>query len=101
MNSKKTLKKILLGVSLTALTGLFAAQNVSAHSFYIQSGRYVVPKGKSSPLFFCYGHHFPVDDAMRGKKLKNIKVILPDGTTKEMAIKDERTLHSYVRRFLK
>ncbi len=51
--------------------------------------------GKSSPLFFCFGHHFPVDDGLRSKKLHSIKVLQPDGTKKEIAIKAERTLHSY------
>ncbi len=65
------------------------------HSLYIQSGRYTVPKGKSSPVFFCFGHHFPIDEGVRAKKLHAIKVIAPDGTTEEIEILDTRSLHSY------
>ncbi|PIE68670.1 MAG: hypothetical protein CSA21_06320 [Deltaproteobacteria bacterium] len=67
-----------------------------AHSLFIQAGRYHVHEGKSSPLFFCYGHHIPVDDAVRGKKLRFIRVIRPDGSIQNLDIRDEKSLHSYV-----
>ncbi|PID76580.1 MAG: hypothetical protein CSB24_05905 [Deltaproteobacteria bacterium] len=67
----------------------------AAHSVFIQSGRYQVKKGKGSPMFFCFGHHFPVDDALRAKKLAAIRVIGPDGNADEVEIKNEKSLHSY------
>jgi uncharacterized GH25 family protein len=66
-----------------------------AHSLYIQSGRHQVSEGKASPLFFCYGHHFPVDDAIRRQKLAYVRVIAPDGVANEVALRDDRSLHSY------
>ena len=66
------------------------------HSLYIQSSRYLVHEGKRSPLFFCYGHHFPVDDGVRAKKLKSVRVYTPAGEIREVAIRDETSLHSYM-----
>lgn len=72
-----------------------------AHSIFIQSGRYQVSVGKGTPLFFCYGHHFPVDDAVRRKKLVSVQVIEPDQTVKEVELRDEKSLHSYVIKYKK
>lgn len=69
---------------------------VVAHSLFIQSGRYHVSSGKGSPLFFCYGHHFPVDDAVRRKKLTYVKVVDPEAIETQIALRDEKSLHSYV-----
>ena len=69
--------------------------DIFAHSIFIQSGRYQVQEGKKSPLFFCYGHHFPVDDAVRAKKLRYIKLFEPDGTITDIKVRDEVSLHSY------
>lgn len=69
---------------------------VFAHSLFIQSGRYHVSFGKGSPLFFCYGHHFPVDDAVRRKKLTYVKVVDPEQIETEIALRDEKSLHSYI-----
>ncbi|MCK5231614.1 MAG: DUF4198 domain-containing protein [Desulfobulbaceae bacterium] len=66
------------------------------HSLYIQSSRYLVHEGKQSPLFFCYGHHFPVDDGVRAKKLKSVRVYTPAGEIREVAIRNETSLHSYM-----
>jgi len=68
---------------------------LAAHSLFIQSGRYEVQKGKGSPLFFCYGHHFPVDEGVRSKKLASVRVIDPDGVPAEIQLRDEKSLHSY------
>lgn len=68
----------------------------NSHSLYIQSSRYEVSAGKSSPLFFCYGHHIPVDDGLRGEKLKFIRVHPPTGGVRDIAIRDETGLHSYM-----
>ena len=85
------------------LTGLLFLQcatmvttNAQAHSLYIQGTRYHVASGKSSPFFFCYGHHIPVDDAIRRKKLHVVKVHEPDGTHYEVTLRDEKSLHSYL-----
>ncbi len=92
---KSSISQLFVTGAMLLIIGIFSACSAAAHSMYIQSGRYVVELGKSSPLFFCFGHHFPVDDGVRSKKLHNIRVMKPDGTSREIAIKDERTLHSY------
>ncbi len=70
-----------------------------AHSLYIQSSRYTVSEGKETPLFFCYGHHFPVDDGVRANKLKSVQVHKPDGEVQDIGIRDETCLHSYMIRY--
>jgi len=90
-----TMKKsmpLLLGMLLS----LCLAAQASAHSLYIQAARYHVSEGKASPLFFCYGHHIPVDDAIRRQKLMNIQVRQPDGRITEIPLRDEKSLHSYL-----
>ena len=67
-----------------------------AHSLYIQSSRYQVAEGKKSPLFFCYGHHIPVDDGVRAKKLKSIHVHAPGQEIRRIDIRNETCLHSYM-----
>lgn len=74
---------------------LFVAQ-AGAHSLFIQSGRMQVNPGKASPLFFCYGHHFPVDDAIQGNKLAHVQVIAPNRSVTEVQVRDEHSLHSYL-----
>ncbi|NDV19061.1 DUF4198 domain-containing protein [Pseudodesulfovibrio sp. JC047] len=66
----------------------------SAHSLYIQSGRHRVSEGKKTPLFFAYGHHFPVDDGVRANKLDSIKVFRPDGEAVSIAPRAETCLQS-------
>jgi len=90
----KTLKKLSMFL-LAAVTFVSVSTEVSAHSLYIQSGRFYVSEGKATPLFFCYGHHLPVDDAVRGKKLSYIRVTAPDKSVQDIKIRDERSLHSY------
>ncbi|CCO25457.1 DUF4198 domain-containing protein [Maridesulfovibrio hydrothermalis] len=75
---------------------LFLPATASAHSLYIQAGRYHVAEGKGSPLFFCYGHHIPVDDAVRSKKLNSVKVIRPDSKVEKIALREGKSLHSYI-----
>ncbi len=70
--------------------------SASAHSIFIQSGRYLVKPGQGTPLFFCFGHHFPVDEAVRREKLHFVKVITPEKQVQEVALRDEKSLHSYV-----
>ena len=85
-----------LGALILLFCVAFQVENVSAHSMYIQSSRYKVHKGKSSPLFFCYGHHMPVDDGVRAKKLKFVKVHAPTGDIRSIKTRDETCLHSYM-----
>jgi uncharacterized GH25 family protein len=91
------IKRILYTYFATVVAGGWllpaAAQ---AHSLFIQSGRHQVSQGKASPLFFCYGHHFPVDGAIDRKKLAYVRVIVPDGRANEIALRDDRSLHSYL-----
>lgn len=83
-------------IVMALLIFTFTASAGFAHSLFIQSSRYKVSQGKASPMFFCYGHHFPVDDGVRSKKLKNIKVYSPTGEVRDIGIRDETCLHSYM-----
>ena len=73
----------------------FLPQISDAHTLFLQSSRYTLNQGKSSPLFFCYGHYIPVADGVRGKKLNNITITRPDGAIHQPAIRNETGLHSY------
>jgi uncharacterized GH25 family protein len=92
------MKKASISLLITSLLvlGVIAPQLSGAHSLYIQSGRYQVSTGKSTPLFFMFGHHFPIDDAVRRKKLVAVKVIAPDGSEQEISLRHEKSLHSYL-----
>jgi uncharacterized GH25 family protein len=89
---------ILLVSILTILevVNIQAPTEAIAHSLFIQSGRHTVSEGKASPLFFCYGHHFPVDDAVRRKKLSFVQIISPGGNNTQIELRNERSLHSYL-----
>lgn len=89
-------KKLIIPFASVIIISLLFSALAQAHSIYIQSGRYKVKEGKGSPLFFCYGHHFPVDDAVRRKKLAYVRVVDPQGITEEIQLRDEKSLHSYV-----
>jgi uncharacterized GH25 family protein len=98
-NKHRTGSRRVVGTIVPAVVFLLLLvplSQVSAHSLYIQSTRYAADKGKSLPLFFCYGHHVPVADGIRGKKLKQVQIIAPDGTVSEAAIRDDTSLHSYM-----
>lgn len=90
------LKTALLFVGLTILQCAVIPVSADAHSLYVQGTRYHVADGKSSPFFFCYGHHIPVDDAIRRKKLHTVKVHAPDGTQYNVQLRNEKSLHSYL-----
>lgn len=77
------------------LSALLLPTLASSHSLFIQSGRYHVEKGKDNPLFFCFGHHFPVDEGVRRNKLNYVRVIAPDKDVTEIELRDEKSLHSY------
>ena len=83
-------------VTILTVISILAPTAVLAHSLYIQSSRYQVAEGKRSPLFFCYGHRIPVDDGVRAKKLKKVEVHTPGGEIKQMPIRQETCLHSYM-----
>jgi len=78
------------------LFSFFSLADSYGHSLFIQSSRYHVYEGKASPLFFCYGHHFPVDDGVRANKLKSVCVHAPSGGVREINLRDETCLHSYM-----
>lgn len=86
---------LLAGAFFLQCTAI-ASSSAQAHSLYVQGTRYHVASGKSSPFFFCYGHHIPVDDAIRRKKLNIVKVHAPDGTQYNVPLRDEKSLHSYL-----
>ncbi|MBI9090089.1 MAG: DUF4198 domain-containing protein [Desulfobacterium sp.] len=100
MNKSAILKNINRCLSprhiLAIAACIFFASSAFGHTLYIQSSRYHVHEGKQSPLFFCYGHHIPVSDGLRAKKLNNIKVHTPQGAVREIDIRDETSLHSYM-----
>lgn len=77
--SKKNTVYSLLFFAFVFASLVFWAEIALAHSMFIQSGRHRVDEGKKTPLFFCYGHHFPVDDGVRSKKLVAITVHDPEG----------------------
>ena len=83
-------------LSILAMAVFFVSETVSAHSLFIQSGRHVVGEGKKTPLFFAYGHHFPVDDGVRRNKLALVKVYDPAGKVTDVSLRDETCLHSYM-----
>lgn len=85
-------------VALSTLLTMVPAEGL-AHSLYIQSSRYQVYKGKRSPLFFCYGHHVPVDDGVRPGKLNTVRVTAPDGTTRDLEARAETGLQSHMVRY--
>lgn len=72
------------------------ANTAKAHSLFIQAARYHVSKGKVSPLYFCYGHHFPVDDALRREKLHSVQIQSPDKSVAPVKLRDGKSLHSYM-----
>jgi uncharacterized GH25 family protein len=77
------------------LLALFCAgETAQAHSLFIQSGRHRVSEGKKTPLYFCYGHHFPVDDGVRANKLASVKVFDPAGKVTEFTPRAETCLQS-------
>ena len=86
----------LMKATIVLLAGVLMPAVAFSHSLYIQSSRYRVSEGKTSPLFFCYGHHIPADDGVRAKKLKSVRVHTPSGDVREIAIRNETGLHSYM-----
>jgi uncharacterized GH25 family protein len=87
---------MLLALAVCLILPEIGPTAAEAHSLYIQAGRYHVVEGKSSPLFFCYGHHLPVDDAVRSEKLANVRVHAPGGGVREVALRPGKELHSYL-----
>jgi uncharacterized GH25 family protein len=85
-----------LSVFSLAAIGILSPTASLAHSLFIQSSRYLVAQGKHSPLFFCYGHRVPVDDGLRAKKLEKVEVRTPGGEIKQITIRPETSLHSYM-----
>ena len=93
---KRTINDFLF-ISIVALSVFLGVAGLChGHSLYIQAARYEVDEGKQSPLFFCYGHHVPVDDGVRAKKLKTVNVHTPSGNIQNIAIRNETGLHSYM-----
>jgi uncharacterized GH25 family protein len=91
--------QIQTGVCLALVSILLLPGMSLGHSLYIQSSRYKVSQGEETPLFFCYGHHFPVDDGVRANKLKSVQVHKPEGQVQDIEIRNEICLHSYMIRY--
>ena len=94
LNRKKVYA--LMGLLTVFLLQAGISSDAYGHSLFIQSSRYHVHDGKASPLFFCYGHHIPVDDGVRAEKLKSVRVYTPDGDIRKIKIRNETCLHSYM-----
>ena len=92
----QVLTRRLLGCVVAAVVIVVLSQSVYAHTLWIQSSRYRVKKGLSKPMLLGWGHYLPVDDAISGKKLRYIKVFDPQGRNREIEIKKEKSLHSYL-----
>lgn len=96
--------KLMVYTKIYMLTGFFTVflllhglvSYAHSHTLFIQSSRCHVHEGKPSPLFFCYGHHIPVDDGLRPEKLKSVRVYKPGGDIREIDIRNEKCLHSYM-----
>ena len=83
-------------IAVVLCISLWMPHLCGAHTLFLQSSRFSVHEGKASPLFFCYGHHTPVSDGIRGKKLNNITVTNPEGISRQVPIRNETGLHSYM-----
>ena len=88
--------RVLSFAAFVLLFLMAGAEFASAHSLYIQSGRHRVSEGKKTPLFFAYGHHFPVDDGVRANKLASIKVYGPAGQVAELEPHEDTGLQSHM-----
>ena len=86
----------LLGCVVAAVIIAILSQSVCAHTLWIESSRYKVKKGLAKPMFFGWGHYLPVDDAISGNKLSYIRIFDPDGRSNEIAVREEKSLHSYL-----
>lgn len=93
---RQILSRRLLGCVVAGVMIALLSQSVHAHTLWIQSSRYEVKKGLAKPMFFGWGHYLPLDDAISGKKLRYIKVFDPTGSSKELEIREEKSLHSYL-----
>jgi len=90
------LSRRLSGCVVAAVMIAFLSQAVYAHTLWIQSSRYKVKRGLAKPMFFGWGHYLPLDDAISGNKLRYIKVFDPVGRSREIAVREEKSLHSYL-----
>ncbi len=86
----------LLGCIVAAVMMALLSQSAYAHTLWIQSSRYKVKKGLAKPMFLGWGHYLPLDDAISGNKLRYIKVFDPVGRSREIATREEKSLHSYL-----
>lgn len=85
---------LIFSVSLSLL--LFSAKTAFAHSLFIQSGHYLVKKGKDAPFFFSYGHTVPFGDGIRAKKIAEIHIYQPDGKKLQVPVRDGKGLQSHM-----
>ena len=93
---KQILSCRLLGCVVAAVMIALLSQSAYAHTLWIQSSRCKVQEGLSKPMFFGWGHHIPLDDAISGNKLRYIKVLDPMGSSKDVKIRQEKSLQSYL-----
>ena len=92
----QVLSRRLFGCVVAAVMIVVLSQAVYAHTLWIQSSRYKVKRGLAKPMFFGWGHYLPLDDVISGNKLRYIKVFDPMGRSREIAVMEEKSLHSYL-----
>ncbi len=90
-----------LFILLLALFPLFPGKSLFVHSMFIQSGQYIVKKGKDSPLFFSYGHIVPFGDGLRSEKIAAISVWPPDEEMLKIPVRQGKGLQSHMVRYNK
>ena len=80
--------KSLVSVCLTLTIGLFAASPGFAHNLWINAVDFnpvLRPRtGAQTKIYFGFGHRFPVQDFLDQKKLTAFKLVVPDGTSREI-----------------
>ena len=91
MKFQKHTKTNLLIIGIVTLFAVVGRSGLChGHALFIQAARYHLSQGKQSPLFFCYGHHVPVDDGVRAKKLKAVNIHTPSGKIEKKFDKAQR-----------
>ncbi|MEA2084231.1 MAG: SUMF1/EgtB/PvdO family nonheme iron enzyme [Thermodesulfobacteriota bacterium] len=90
------LNRGLLGFVAAAIMIAFLSGSVYAHTLWIQSSRYQVKKSLAKPMFFGWGHYLPLDDAISGDKLRYINIFDPTGSSREIEIREDKSLQSHL-----
>ena len=74
----RTLHKTILQAGIAG-SFLFASA-VQAHFPWLAIPAFTPAEGKKVPIFFIYGHTFPIDTFLRKDRIVGLDMIMPDGT---------------------